>query len=265
MYEIGDIISFKMIDRATEKVVLEGEGLKSYKITKVEDKQMFSVGDVIRTNPRMYDGHTAKRVCAKGYPTYIDFFKENNIAKYQDDYAYGEGVPEGLYTIKAVGKHSIAQITIYVIKAHSNDKIYLMSNLHQEMELIKQVEINKEDSNMAEEMINNEGLKKPKAKAEVREITYKATRRPFVEVSKTTGHTVKDTSFTLPELKEKVIYSDRAVIVFLDDGTRGVAKCHPEDEYNPTTGVKIAYTRAKIKSMQKELKKLCKPDNKNNN
>jgi hypothetical protein len=44
----------------------------------------------------------------------------------------------------------------------------------------------------------------------------------------------------------------------LDDGTKGVAKCSPEDEFNETKGIKIAYNRAKIKLLQKELNKLIK-------
>jgi hypothetical protein len=263
-----------MIDRATEKVVLEGEGgnLKSYTFNVKEDEKMFKVGDVIKANPitiKQISWDEEKKICAGGYAKYYTFFKENNLLEFEKEFA-GETIEEGKYTIVAIGENDsdIQMNPVYVLRSHVNKKIYLLTNYYNEMSLVvnknKKINYKKENTTMAEDMyMNNQAVSRPmiaKPKPEIREITYKATRRPFVEVSKTTGQVVKDTSFTLPELKEKVIYSDRVVIVFLDDGSKGVAKCHPNDEYNPTTGVKIAYTRAKIKSMQKELKKLCKPD-----
>ena len=65
-------------------------------------------------------------------------------------------------------------------------------------------------------------------------------------------------SFEVKELKEKVIYSNNAVIVILDDGSKGVAKCMDIDDFDEIKGLKIAYNKAKIKSLQKELKKLTK-------
>lgn len=56
----------------------------------------------------------------------------------------------------------------------------------------------------------------------------------------------------------KVIRNDRATIVILKDGTKGVSKCLPEDTYDSEKGYKIALNRAVIKSLQKELKQLIK-------
>jgi len=63
-------------------------------------------------------------------------------------------------------------------------------------------------------------------------------------------------SFKKKEIKEKIIFSNNVIIVILNDGTKGISKCHPNDEYNETKGIKIAYNRAKIKSLKKELKKM---------
>ena len=65
-------------------------------------------------------------------------------------------------------------------------------------------------------------------------------------------------SFTLQTLNEKVIYSNNAVIVILGDGSKGVAKCMDEDTFDRVKGLKIAYNRARIKSLQKELNDLTK-------
>ena len=91
-----------------------------------------------------------------------------------------------------------------------------------------------------------------------KKITYFATYQKFREEIKHDDGTkeVKDNGFMRKELKEKVITSDNATIVILDDGTKGVAKCDPADDFNHTTGIKVAYIRAKIKSLKKELKQL---------
>lgn len=62
-----------------------------------------------------------------------------------------------------------------------------------------------------------------------------------------------------PEEEEvRVIYNNRATVVILEDGSRGVSKCLPEDEYDADLGFDIAYTRAKIKQLQKDLKTYTK-------
>lgn len=56
----------------------------------------------------------------------------------------------------------------------------------------------------------------------------------------------------------KTIRNDRATIVILPNGIKGVSKCMPQDKYDANKGYKIAYLKANIKSMQKELKVLSK-------
>lgn len=94
--------------------------------------------------------------------------------------------------------------------------------------------------------------------AEIKTIKYYGTKQYFVETDARTGEVIKDSSFKTKTKTERVIHNDNATIVILDDGCKGVAKCMIEDEYNKTKGIKIAYIRAKIKSLQKELKDLVK-------
>lgn len=56
----------------------------------------------------------------------------------------------------------------------------------------------------------------------------------------------------------KVIRNGKATIVILEDGTKGVSKCLEEDTYNESIGFEIAYKKAKIKQLTKELKKLSR-------
>ncbi|QDX94607.1 hypothetical protein EEL30_21415 [Brevibacillus laterosporus] len=56
----------------------------------------------------------------------------------------------------------------------------------------------------------------------------------------------------------KVIQNDRVTIVILPDGSKGVSKCLPQDTYDATKGYDIAYIKAKIKSLKKQLKQLSK-------
>ncbi|RXZ78032.1 hypothetical protein EBB07_28660 [Paenibacillaceae bacterium] len=91
---------------------------------------------------------------------------------------------------------------------------------------------------------------------EVKEIVYKEVRQHFTELSLSSGF-LKQDYFRIPERKQKVIHTKDETIVLLDDGSKGVAKCSYKDKYNKLTGIKIAYIRAKIKSLEKELKELC--------
>jgi hypothetical protein len=56
--------------------------------------------------------------------------------------------------------------------------------------------------------------------------------------------------------KYKVIYNENTTIVILPDGTKGVAWRNPKDPYNRQIGHDIAFNRAKIKRLQKEIEKI---------
>lgn len=53
---------------------------------------------------------------------------------------------------------------------------------------------------------------------------------------------------------KRVIYSDKVTVVILNSGIKGIAKCLEEDEYDKKVGYRIAYLKAKIKEMNKELR-----------
>ena len=94
--------------------------------------------------------------------------------------------------------------------------------------------------------------------AKIKEITYHGTKQYFTEVDARTKDVLKDSSFRTSAKHEKIIQNNNATIVILEDGSKGVSKCLPTDAYNETKGIKIAYLRAKMKSLNKELKLLTK-------
>jgi hypothetical protein len=89
---------------------------------------------------------------------------------------------------------------------------------------------------------------------EIRDIVYGEHYISFYESSNITG--VKTGSFKVSSKKEKVIFNKDQTIVILDDGSKGVAICSHKDTFDKITGLRIAYNRAKINSLQKEIDKL---------
>jgi hypothetical protein len=55
----------------------------------------------------------------------------------------------------------------------------------------------------------------------------------------------------------KVIRNDRAIIVMLDDGSKGTAVCSPMDEYDSRKGLRIAYARAMAQHFKKVANQLA--------
>lgn len=56
------------------------------------------------------------------------------------------------------------------------------------------------------------------------------------------GFNINGKSFAIKE----VIYSNPATVILWDDNTKTVAKCHPEDEYNPETGLTVCVLKKLI-------------------
>lgn len=92
---------------------------------------------------------------------------------------------------------------------------------------------------------------------EVKVIEYARVYQPFVTSYKDSNEEERG-GFYIKSESERVIHSDNRTIVILNDGSKGIAKCNPDDEYDKTKGIKIAYVRAKIKSLNKELRNLVK-------
>lgn len=88
-------------------------------------------------------------------------------------------------------------------------------------------------------------------------IVYHSVRQPFTEFDEQ-GDVVKQGSFMLREKTEEIIEQDNETVVFLDDGSKGVANCHPDDIQRSGTGRKIAYLRAKLEYTKNELKQAIK-------
>jgi len=93
---------------------------------------------------------------------------------------------------------------------------------------------------------------------EVKEITYAATKQYFTEVSDL--YLDKNTYFNTKERKETIVHTGNKTVVILDDGSKGKSKCKSEHEYDKTKGTKIAYIKAKIKSLKLELEELTEEE-----
>lgn len=92
--------------------------------------------------------------------------------------------------------------------------------------------------------------------------TFGRIHQPFRKVVRVDGAetVVLGGTFILKE-KRQTLHIDtdkRTVVCTLDDGEVGQSKCMSADEFNETKGIKIAYIRAKIKSLEKELETLTR-------
>lgn len=72
------------------------------------------------------------------------------------------------------------------------------------------------------------------------------------------GSLVQEQFIQQSESSHKVIYNygDRTTVVILEDGTKGVAKCNPSDEFDINRGYTIAKYRADIKKMEKRIQEI---------
>ena len=67
---------------------------------------------------------------------------------------------------------------------------------------------------------------------------------------------VSDVEKECEENNVKLIFSDNVVVAILPTGEKGIAKCLDCDTYDRDKGIEIALTKAKIKKLNKKLKKL---------
>jgi len=98
-------------------------------------------------------------------------------------------------------------------------------------------------------------IESDKKEAIVTTFTYLEGIQYFTELNSATGKTALY-SYDILEKTEKIIQSGNVTIVIMDDGTKGVSKCDPDDKYDAEEGIKIARARARIKALKKELKQL---------
>lgn len=59
-------------------------------------------------------------------------------------------------------------------------------------------------------------------------------------------------------INHKVIYENNKTIVVLENGIAGIAKCNSNDKFSRQIGYDIAVSRATIKSLENDIKKLTK-------
>jgi hypothetical protein len=90
---------------------------------------------------------------------------------------------------------------------------------------------------------------------EQKTVVYQGYKQEFCTTNDSTGETLYGYYF-VPATKAKIIHKDTATIVIFEDGSKGVAKCGKDDTYSRKTGLKIAYNRAMIQHLQKEIDKL---------
>lgn len=88
-------------------------------------------------------------------------------------------------------------------------------------------------------------------------IVYKKVYQEFIEYNED-GVILKTGSFKIPERVETILENDHATVVFLNDNSKGVSLCHPADTINPSVGRRLAYLRAKLVSIQSEIKQILK-------
>ena len=81
----------------------------------------------------------------------------------------------------------------------------------------------------------------------------------YTHVYKENGNITDVISYTSQKELVKVFINKGVTVVIFEDGSKGVAKCHPEDKdkYDIQKGIGIAYYRARIKQMQNKLKEIC--------
>jgi len=93
----------------------------------------------------------------------------------------------------------------------------------------------------------------------MKKIIYHSVIQRFTEFDED-GNIVKEDAFRVPSWTQDIIENDKATVVFLEDGSKGVAKVHPADMMIARTGFgrKLAFLRAKKDSIAKEIKAMLK-------
>lgn len=91
---------------------------------------------------------------------------------------------------------------------------------------------------------------------ERKKVVYKTAYQKFSEVDVNTGIEATGTFKLHDDISADVIHQDKYTIVILEDGTKGISKCMEGDTYSRKVGVTIAFNRAMIKRMKKEINKI---------
>jgi len=123
------------------------------------------------------------------------------------------------------------------------------AKLHDIVDIIrKQVKVKK--VKIEQNKIVNSDKQVYKYKTLPRKIYWEITN---VKTNETTYEIVDAMEISL----KLIVDGDKTTIVF-DDGSKGYTKCLPTDEYNLEKGKDIAYLKALIKSLEREIEELVK-------
>ena len=95
-------------------------------------------------------------------------------------------------------------------------------------------------------------------------IIYAQVYQKFTEYDEN-GIIVKEGSFRIPEWKQEIMTNGPATIIWLENGSKGVSVCNEIDNWKTSTGRKLAYLRAKIISLTKEIEETIKQTYTDNN
>jgi len=207
------------------------------------DKVEFKIGDTVKLTSK-YNGTGFVGGC---YSSYSAFFQENNMLDYGKRYTSNKSMESGIYKIVGIGKHKQDNSIIYVLENNNTYKIYLFSNTYNEMvkEIAKEID----------------SIKKVQ-KQEIQKSTNKVYT--YEMIPHKINWKIKHNNEVIDQIIDsgsesyKLIINGNTIIVILDDGCKGIAKCMESDEYDMDKGIDIAYTKAIIKSSQKKLKELVK-------
>ena len=207
------------------------------------DKVEFKIGDTVKLTSK-YNGTGFVGGC---YSSYSAFFQENNMLDYGKRYTSNKSMESGIYKIVGIGKHKQDNSIIYVLENNNTYKIYLFSNKYNEMvkEIAKEID----------------SIKKVQ-KQEIQKSTNKVYT--YEMIPHKINWKIKHNNEVIDQIIDsgsesyKLIINGNTIIVILDDGCKGIAKCMESDEYDMDKGIDIAYTKAIIKSSQKKLKELVK-------
>ena len=203
------------------------------------DKVEFKIGDAVKLTSK-YNGTGFVGGCYSSYPA---FFQENNMLEYGNRYTSNKSMESGIYKIVGIGKHRQDNSIVYVLENNNTYKIYLFSNVYNEMT---------KEINSIEE-VQKQVTQKPMNKVYTYEMIPHKINWRIIHNGEIIDQVIDSGTESY-----KLIINGNTTIVILDDGSKGIAKCLDSDVYDMDKGIDIAYTKAIIKSSQKKLKMLIK-------
>lgn len=148
-----------------------------------------------------------------------------------------------------VGKMTQNGITIRGVFMNKEDAIKFRRGLEKAM--TQRVCYNRDTKEFGTKEIE---VKRPQNYCREDSVFSMSIERGYKKFAKTnlSDKSIEFDGFRFPEENYTIIYSKNATIVILEDGTKGIAKCEPNDVFSRSIGEEFAYGRAKAKSLKKK-------------